>query len=317
MCSPTASSTVSRRLLGPLLGLLLGPLLVGGCSGGDDSEATSPDSSSSSTAIPTLSPLPYPEDPPPSGRLIADMRQSSIDVSLGRMQVWIDNDTTHDVTPTRITYRDPRLGRPLLGDNLRTDPAQSERGYPLYLPERPPCPASPGRAEIGILEIRYAGKVDRVRVTDPTDVVGRFLAVRCQELALAEVADLRWSDDVPDDGSGKGAVGTLTLLIRPTGEAGHELVVNRVSGSHLLNSAAGPAAWAPDLRVAGDDPPTKLELPTRPSRCDGHAFAEGGNATAFRVAFTLDGEPGEILLRMSPEGMGHALGFARQSCGLG
>ncbi|MDQ4051167.1 MAG: hypothetical protein M3237_00505 [Actinomycetota bacterium] len=298
-------------------GLLGGLLLLTGCGGGDDTEAgTPPDSRSSSTSIPTLSPLPYPEEPPPSGRLIADMRQSSIDVSLGRMQVWIDNDTTHDVTPTRITYRDPRLGRPLLGDNLRTNPAQSERGYPLYLPERPPCPESPGRAESGTLEIRYAGRVDRVPVTDPTDVVGRFLQVRCQELALAEVADIRWSDEVPDDGSGKGAVGTLTLLIRPTGAAGHELVINRVSGSHLLNSPEGPDAWAPDLRVAGDDPPSRLELPMKPSRCDGHAFLEGGNATAFRVAFTLDGEPGEILLRMSPQGMDHALGYARRACGL-
>ena len=131
------------------------------------------------------------------------------------------------------------------------------------------------------------------------------------------MADLSWSDDVPDDGSGKGAVGTLTLLIRPTGTPGRELVINRVAGSHLLNSATGPEAWAPDLRVAGDDPPTRLDLAMKPSRCDGHAFSEGGNASAFRVSFTLDGEPGEVLLRMSPEGMGNALDYARRSCGLG
>jgi hypothetical protein len=292
-------------------------LVVSGCSGDDTDGTATPDPASSSTGIPTLSPLPYPEDPPPSGKLIADMRQSSIDVSLGQMQVWIDNDTTHDVTPTRIVYRDPRLAKPLLGDNLRTDPAQSERGYYLYLPEKPPCDDVPGKAESGKVEVRYAGQVDRVHVTDPTDVVGRFLTVRCLELALAEVADVRWSDEVPDDGSGVGSEGTLTLLVRPTGAPGHQLVIDRISGSHLLNSSEGPAAWEPDLHLTGEDPPARIDLPVKPSRCDGHAFLEGGGATAFRVAFTLDGKPGEILIRMRPEGMNNALGFARRSCGLG
>ncbi len=306
-----------RRATGPL-GVLLVVALLAGCSddGGTD-PATAPDSSPpSDTAVPTLSPLPYPEDPPPSGKLIGDMRQSSIDVALGRMQVWIDNDTTHDVTPTRIVYRDPRLAKPLIGDNLRTNPAQSERGYYLYLPAEPPCADVPGKAESGTLEVAYAGKVDRIPVTDPTDVVGRFLTGRCEELALAAVADVRWSDEVPDDGSGEGAVGTLTLLITPTGVRGHELVIDHISGSHLLNSSEGPAAWAPKLRIAGDDPPTEIELPVKPSRCDVHAFLEGGGATAFRVAFVLDGKPGEIVVRMSPDGMGNALGFAKDSCGL-
>jgi hypothetical protein len=288
-------------------------LALAGCGGGEtDAPAAG---SSSPTSIPTLSPLPYPEDPPPSGRLIADMRQSTIDASLGRMQVWVDNDTTHDVTPTRIVYHDPRLARPLPAERLRTNPAQSGRGYPLYLPDRPPC-GGPGRPESGTLEVHYAGKVDRVPVTDPTDVVGRFLAMRCQELALAEVAEVRWSDEVPDDGSGEGAVGTLTLLVRPTGVPGRELVIERIAGSYLLNSAAGPAAWEPHLRVAGDDPPTEIELPVKPARCDIHAFLEGGSATAFQVSLTLDGKPGAILLRMSPEGMGNALDFSSRSCGL-
>jgi hypothetical protein len=303
-----------RRSYAGVLALLV---VLTGCGGDDNSEEAPSETASSSTALTTLSPLPYPEDPPPSGKLIADMRQSSIDVSLGRMQVWVDNDTTKDVTPSRIVYHDPRLAKPLIGDNLRTDPAQSERGYYLYLPAKPPCGNGPGKAESGTLDVTYAGKVDRIPVTDPTDVVGRFLTVRCEELAIAEVADIRWSDEVPDDGSGEGAIGTLTMLITPTGVPGHELVIDRISGSHLLNSSEGPEAWEPDLHVTGEDPPTRIDLPMKPSRCDGHAFLEGGGATAFRVAFTLDGESGQILLRMSPKGMGNALGFAKTSCGLG
>ena len=244
------------------------------------------------------------------------MRQSSIDLSLGRMQVWIDNDTTHAITPTRIVYRDPRFAEPLLGGNLRTNQAQVERGYYLFLPTEPPCADVPGTAESGTLEVTYDGKTERMRVTDPTDVVGRYLIRRCDEIALSEVADVRWSDDVPDDGTGEGATGTLTMLIRPLGDPGHELVVEMVSGSHLLNYANGPDDWSPGLRVASDGPPARIDLPVKPTRCDVHAFLEGGGATAFRVAFTIDGAPGEVLLRMSPKGMGNALGYARDSCGL-
>lgn len=311
----TARERSGRPWVVTPVALLVG-LLLAGC-GDDGSDASPPDGSTSPTEIRTLSPLPYPEDPPPTGHLIADMRQSSIDASLGRMQVWVDNDTTHDVAPTRVAYRDPRFAKPVLGDNLRLIPAQSERGYPLYLPARPACAGVPGTPESGTLEVRYADRVERVPVTDPTDVVGRYLSLRCQELALAKVADLSWSDSVPDDGSGTGAVGTLTLRVRPTGGPGDELVVERVLGTHLLGSAAGQGAWDPGLRIAGDDPPTSIDFPVRPSRCDGHAFLEGGGATAFRVEYTLDGRPGDILLRMSPQGMGNALAFARDSCGLG
>ncbi len=219
------------------------------------------------------------------------MRQSSIDVALGRMQVWIDNDTTRDVTPTRIVYRDPRLAKPLIGDNLRTNPAQSERGYYLYLPAEPPCDGVPGKAESGTVEITYGGRTDTVPVTDPTDVVGRFLIARCQELALAAMADVRWSDEVPDDGTGVGAIGTLTLLVTPTGVPGHELVIDHISGSHLLNSSEGPAAWAPDLRIGSDDPPTEIELPVKPSRCDVARVPRGRRR---------DGVPGGVRARRRP-----------------
>ncbi len=294
--------------------LALVAVLLGGCASAAPTRPSGP-ASSPTTGPPSLSPLPQPEEPPPSGRLIADMRQSSIDASLGQVQVWVDNDTTRDVTPTRIRYRDPRFPRPVPGQRLRTDPAQSERGYPLRLPRRPRCGSS-APAESGTLEVRYAGRVDRVPVTDPTDVVGRYLAGRCQEIALAAVADLRWSDDVPPDSDEEGASATLTLLVRPTGDAGHRLVIDRVSGSYLLGSPDGPEAWAPHLTLAGDDPPARLELPLAPVRCDGHAFADGGGATAFRVSLVLDGTPGEVLLRMSPAGTGAALRYAARSCGL-
>lgn len=288
-------------------------LALGGCAREGDDRFTEADEPEPSASISTLSPLPTPEPPPPSDRLIAQMRQSSIDVLNDQMQVWIDNDTTRDVTPTRIVYRDPRLPRPLVGENLRLNPAQSERGYPLALPKLPDCDA---RRQPGRLEVAYAGRVDEIVVDDPTDVVGRFLAIRCAELELAEVADVSWSDEVPADRPGEGGVGTLTLVVRPTGVPGRTLTIDTVAGSHLLSSADVPPVWEPGRTITSDGPVTEIGLPLEPARCDDHAFIEGGGATAFRLQYTLDGEQGEVLLRMSPSGGGNAIDFARESCGL-
>lgn len=44
--------------------------------------------------------------------LVADLRQSSRDAALGRMQVWVGNPTDADVTPTAIAYVDPHSRAP-------------------------------------------------------------------------------------------------------------------------------------------------------------------------------------------------------------
>lgn len=287
--------------------LVLAAVLLGGCGGPDQPGGAPASGSPEPSQVRTLVPLPAPPEEPPSGRLLADMRQSSIDAALGQMQVWLDNDRPAGLEPRAVTYRDPRLPRPVAGQRLRPVPADTELGYPLTLPRRPVCDST-APAESGVLLVRLASGVRRVPVTDPTDVVGRYLAQRCQELAVAEVARLRWADD---------AAGTLTLQIRPTGRRPDStLVVDAVAGSHLLGYGDDPAAWEPGLAVRGDDPPTTLPLPLVPTRCDGHAFAEGGGATAFRISYTLDGTPGRILLRMTPAGAASVLDWAAGVCGL-
>src|SRR6478609_4840117 len=72
----------------------------------DDTPTTSPEPSPS---IRTLTPIQLPPKPPPTGKLKADMRQSSRDAAAERMEVWVDNDTAHTIRPTRIVYSDPRF----------------------------------------------------------------------------------------------------------------------------------------------------------------------------------------------------------------
>ncbi|MDN4162412.1 hypothetical protein [Nocardioides abyssi] len=289
---------------------------LAGCSADDGTAARAPEPS---TSIRTLSPLPAPPEEPPTGRLLADMRQSSRDAALGRIQVWVDNDTDRTVTPARITYRDPRLREPLVAERLRAAPAQAERGYPLVLPDRPACAARDEQVT-GTAVVQHGGRTEQVAVDDPTDVVGRFVRARCLELAVAQVARLRWSAEVVAPGGVPVEVGdtaTLTLVAVPTGAPGHELVVETVGATPILSPVDGSSAWTPRLRVRSDGPRREVRLPLRPTRCDTHAFVESGGATALRLRVVLDGEPGELVLRMGTAAAAAAIDFAVASCGLG
>jgi hypothetical protein len=294
-----------------LLALLLVALLTVGCTSGDRpagrATADSPEPS-----VSTLSPIQPPPEAPPTGRLVADLRQSSRDAALGRMEVWIGNDTTRDVTPTRISYTDPRFPRPVPGERLRPDPSRSERGYPLTLPRRPVCGRQGARPRI---TMTYAGRTVRLPVTDDNDIVRRYVAARCLELAVDRVAPIRFADRVPADRPGEGSTGVLTLVARPTGEPGHTVTIDTVGGTPLL-TAAGRSTWTPRARIRGDGPVRRIELPVRPARCDDHVFAEAAGATAFLVGLRLDGRPGRLVVRMSPAGAASAISFARASCGL-
>jgi hypothetical protein len=80
-------------------------------------------------------------------------------------------------------------------------------------------------------------------------------------------------------------------------------------------SPVGADVWRPDVTIHGTDRPQRIELPLKPTRCDAHAFAESGGATAFIVGLHLAGRPGQITLRMSTEGAANALAYAKSSCG--
>jgi hypothetical protein len=284
-------------------------LALAGCGG--DAEPTS--DGPPSPSISTLSPLPMPSVGPPKGRLVADLRQSSRDAALGRFQVWIGNGLARAVDPTSIEYVDPRFRAPIPGERLRPNPSGSERGYPLALPSRPDCAA---RGTAGRVTMTYAGRTVRLAVEDEADVVARYVATRCFELAVARVATLSFADEVAVDQPGEGSVGTLVLVARPSGRPGGVLRIDSVAGTPLLSSRGEPV-WRPGVTVRGDGPAQRIALPVIPARCDDHVFMESGGATAFRVRLHLDGEPGELVVRMSPAGASAAIGFARDSCGLG
>lgn len=280
--------------------LLLG--VLSGCAHENDQRdarvSTTPESSYSVIPVPPRE---------LSGWLEAELKQSSRDAARDRMQVWIFNGTEDDVEPTRIRYVDPRLARPIPGQRARTLPSGLARGFPLPLPE-PLCDDVPRRKPTVVVETD-AG-TQRLPVADSIGIVQRYVDTGCFERTVRAVVDLSWADTVPSEGE----VGTLTLLATPTGRPGR-LDVLRVGATPVLK-APMTTTWRVNRSITGEDPPQRIELPVVPARCDSHAFFEAGGATAFRLRLRLDGEVGELVLRMSPTGAEAAIAYAIGACGL-
>ena len=285
---------------------LLGVLVLGGCaSSGSESGAPAAPSSS---PVKTLTMLPAPEKTL-TGELTAELQQSSRDVALGRFQVWITNGLHEEIRPRRIVYRNALLSRPVEGERLRAIPSGSYRGYPLELIE-PTCGGEEAGATVTVL---YGGESVEIPVEDETQVVGRWSKERCAERAIERVAALEWSPGMRIEGSGADAVALFRLTAHPTGRDG-SFTIDTVTGTPLYTSADGDF-WTVDELVTGTGPDTTVELPAQPARCDIHAFGSATGGTTFFVNVTIDGEPAQVRIAMSPEVTNEAFSYAAEVCG--
>lgn len=287
-----------------LAGLLLAPVLLGGGCSDPEPGAAAPTPTPATTTGAEVG---------LAAGLTAELRQSSLDVARGQMQVWVENRTGAALLPTSVRYVDDRLPGPLVGERLREVPDGARFGFVLALPQRPGC--GPAASQRGRQEVRVRADGGRwsAPVDDETDVLGRHLAARCLERAVDRAVELRWLA-VRHDGR-RGSTATMVLQARPSGTPGHVVDLDSVSGTPLLG-AAGAAHWSPGVRVASDGPVVRVRLEARAARCDDHVFMEGGGSTAFRVGLRLDGEPGQLLVRMDDRVSASAVAFVRESCGL-
>jgi hypothetical protein len=257
-----------------------------------------------------------PPEPPPSGKLLADLEQSSRDGAAGRFQVWVDNDTDSDITPTKVTYTDARFRTPLPGTRLRDIPSQARRGFPVYIPDRPACDRT---ATSGTVTVEYTvggrHETTTVPVEDEAEVIQRVTSASCLELAVAKIAHLTWADQVTASGDGgQGSVGTLTLVVDTTGKPGSTLVIDTIAGNPVL-SPGELGVYQADLTIRGDQPPQRVPIPVKPTRCDLHAFGESGSFAAFAFNVHLDGKAGQFVLRMGETAAKNAIDYAKASCG--
>ena len=310
-----AGQTVAvRRVLVLVLPLLL---LPAACGGNDDGGgATAGPQPSPTRSLYTLTPLPMPSKPPPSGTLVADIEQSTRDGAANRFEVWVDNDTDSLITPTRIVYHDDRFRTGLVATRLRDIPSQSRRGFQIAIPDQPACERT---AAQGTLTVDYTSggtkKSSTVPVDDEAKVVERVAAAQCLDLSIEKVATLSWADEITASGDGgKGSVGTMTLVIDTTGRPGSTLVIDSITGNPVL-SPGEHGVYDANLTITGDQPSQRVPIPLLPTRCDAHAFAAAGNYGAFAVNVHVDGKPGQIVLRMGETAAKNAVDYAEASCG--
>ena len=152
-----------------------------------------------------------------------------------------------------------------------------------------------------------------IPVDDETQVVGRWSKERCAERAIERVAALEWSPGMRIEGSGADAVALFRLTAHPTGRDG-SFTIDTVTGTPLYTSADGDF-WTVDEKVTGTGPDTTVELPAQPARCDIHAFGSATGGTTFFVNVTIDGEPAQVRIAMSPEVTDEAFSYAAEVCG--
>lgn len=301
-----------------VVALALVALSGAACTDSEDQPGAETAGTDPSPTVATLTAIPLPPPPPPTGRLIADIQQSSRDAAAHRFEVWVDNDTEAAITPVSVTYQDERFREPQVGTRLREIPSQARRGFQFAEPEQPVCGSTATSGTVTVV-YRVEGSAEKksmtVPVEDEADVVARVASSTCLEQGIARVALLRFDDDVPANGAGgEGSTATLTLVVEPTGVPGATLTIDSIAGNPVI-SPVGINGWQPNLTVTGTSPPQRVPLELKPTRCDGHAFGESGSLAAFAVNVHLDGEPGQIVLRLSPTGATNAITFAKASCG--
>jgi hypothetical protein len=308
---------MNRPLRSLTAALALLAAAVSGCGGddqpGDPSAGPQP---SPTTSLFTLTPVPLPPKPPPTGKLIADIEQSSRDGAAHRFEVWINNDTDSTITPTKVTYRDERFQGPLDATRLRDIPSQARRGFQILEPDRPACES---RATSGNVTVDYTvngePKSQTVPVDDEAEVVGRIASSTCLEQSISKVAELSWADEVTASGDGgKGSVGTMTLVVDTTGQPGPTLVIDTIVGNPVL-SPGERGVFDAHLTITGDQPSQRIAVPVKPTRCDAHAFGESGSFAAFAMNVHVDGKAGQFVLRMGQTAALNAINYAKASCG--
>lgn len=292
--------------------------LLAACGGNDDHDSSSnaaPEASPSATHR-TITPIQLPPPPPPSGKLTADIMQASHDGARNQFEIWIDNDTDKSITPRKLTYRDDRFRAPIVGTRLREMPSQSQRGFAFAIPDQPACDRT---APHGTLTLDYTvggePKSVTLPVNDDNDVIQRVTSASCLELSIDKIAHLSWADEVTASGDGgKGSTGTMTLVVDTTGHPGSTLVIDSIVGNPVL-SPGEHGVFTANLTITGDQPPQRVPVPLKPTRCDAHAFGESGSFNAFAFNVHLDGQPGQFVLRLGEAGSVNAIDFAKASCG--
>lgn len=219
------------------------------------------------------------------------------DVAGGFVELRVTNPGTVELVVERATYESSAWSAPMERVDEARIPPGARRNLRMQLPE-PTC--APGPVEHRATLELADGTVVRGEPQDPLGQLEALDDAVCDLDAFERgVAALSWLEpEIPADGS---ALAMLRLEVSPVAGAGERLgSIDAVAATVLLTpaDAAGerleslPVA----LEVAAGDPPTVVEVPLVPGRCDLHAIAEDKQGTIFRIRATAGDEPVDLRL---------------------
>lgn len=237
------------------------------------------------------------------------------DVAGGFVELRVTNDGANELVIERATYVSSAWSSPMERIDEARIPPGARRNLRLQLPE-PTCDGSAieHRASLELAD----GTVLEGEPGDPHGQLDGLDDAVCDLRAFErEVAGLRWLPaDIPADGS-RAAV--LRLEVAPVAGAGEQLgTVDEIGATVLLApaDAAGDRieALPVALEVVAGAPPTVVEVPLVPGRCDLHAVAEDKQGTIFRIGATAGDAPLQLVLPAPDDQRGALLGWVVARC---
>jgi hypothetical protein len=245
----------------------------------------------------------------------ASVLQSRSDVVDGRLVVQVDNGTDGDVTIDRLDVSAPGLEDGMVLDGPKQVSATKSIQLRLDLaPAR--CDGDAGPATIGLeLTTATGPATGTVIADDPYETLARLQESGCLAESVEQIATFSLPERLRTEGEGEATRAWIDLAVEPTGGEG-SLSIAQILGTTLLSAEDG-LNWPFTADIAADDPPSTIELPVRPARCDQHAGAEDKRGTIIPLEITTsDGWSGLYELRSGAALKDDFFAYFTERCGL-
>lgn len=246
----------------------------------------------------------------------ASVLQSRSDVVDGRLVVQVDNGTEGELTIDRLDVSAPGLEDGMVLDG----PKQVAAGKSVQLrldlvPVR--CDGDPGPATIGLeLQSSTRPASGAVEADDPYDTLPRLQETGCLARSVEQIATFTLPERLRTEGAGEAMRAWIDIAVEPAGGDG-SLSIAQILGTTLL-SAEGGLNWPYTAEIAATDPPSTIELPVKPARCDQHAGAEDKRGTIIPLEITTsDGWSGLYELRSGQQLKDDLFAYFTERCALG
>ncbi|QAY73579.1 hypothetical protein ET445_09740 [Agromyces protaetiae] len=259
-------------------------------------------------------------DPAGLSGITASVSQGRVDVSSGRIFVLVTNGRDEPITVASVEVHSPGFEPGMAKQKPTAFPAGRAIAIRLA-PTAAICdePVDPITVRLDVTTPDGAVH-DEVAADDPYGSLERIHDQACLGESVAAVAALTLPDHLRSTGSGAERRAVIDIAVAPVGApadgAAASFHVSGVRGTTLIN-AEGGFNWDLDLTIAASDPPSTIELPVRPGRCDAHAVAEDkiGTILPFEIE-TSDGRSGQLGLPANDTLRAELYAYYSERCGL-